>query len=104
MIYGERIKQVREMHRMTQADLIREVPQLTQSRLSRIEKDLTPVDPESIAMIASATGVTVDFFERRPFPSLSALSPQLRARSRLTQGEKAAALQWARLIDEQYQA
>ncbi|MBC8991467.1 ImmA/IrrE family metallo-endopeptidase [Micromonospora chalcea] len=103
MIYGERIKQVREMHRMTQADLANEVPSLTQSRLSRIEKDLAPVDDESLALIASVTGVNPGFFARPPRPTLQALSPQLRARSRLTQGEKAAALQWARLVDEEYQ-
>ncbi|MGW1450990.1 ImmA/IrrE family metallo-endopeptidase [Micromonospora sp. NPDC002411] len=103
MIYGTRIRQVREMHRMTQADLANEVPSLTQSKLSRIEKDLAPVDDESLALIASVTGVAPSFFNRPPRPNLSVLSPQLRARSRLTQGEKSAALQWARLIDEKYQ-
>lgn len=103
MIYGERIRQVREMHRMTQADLAKEIPLLTQSRLSRIEKDLSPIDSESVALIASVTGVSPDFFGRPPVKHLSILSPQLRARSRLTQGEKSAALQWARLVDEEYQ-
>jgi Zn-dependent peptidase ImmA (M78 family) len=103
MIYGERIRQVREMHRMTQADLIKEVPSLTQSRLSRIEKDLAPIDEESLALVAAVTGVAVAFFSRSPTPGFSVLSPQMRSRSRLTQGEKAAALQWARLVDEEFQ-
>jgi Zn-dependent peptidase ImmA (M78 family)/DNA-binding XRE family transcriptional regulator len=103
MIYGERIKQVREMHRMTQADLATDVPSLTQSRLSRIEKDLAPIDGESLALLATVTGVAPDFFSRPPTPNFAILSPQLRSRSRLTQGEKSAALQWARLIDEHYQ-
>jgi len=103
MIYGERIRQVREMHRMTQADLVKEIPFLTQSRLSRIEKDLAPIDSESLALIASLTGVSSEFFSRPPVEHFSVLSPQLRARSRLTQGEKSAALQWARLVDEEYQ-
>jgi Zn-dependent peptidase ImmA (M78 family)/transcriptional regulator with XRE-family HTH domain len=103
MIYGERVRQVREMHRLTQADLIKEVPSLTQSRLSRIEKDLAPIDEESLALVAAVTGVTTAFFSRPPTPGFSVLSPQLRSRSRLTQGEKAAALQWARLVDEEYQ-
>jgi len=103
MIYGERIRQVREMHRLTQADLIKEVPSLTQSRLSRIEKDLAPIDEESLALVAAVTGVAVAFFSRSPTPGFSVLSPQMRSRSRLTQGEKAAALQWARLVDEEFQ-
>ncbi|BCB86060.1 XRE family transcriptional regulator [Phytohabitans suffuscus] len=103
MIYGERIRQVREMHRLTQADLVKEVPSLTQSRLSRIEKDLASIDEESLALVAALTGVAVDFFARPPTAGFSVLSPQMRSRSRLTQGEKAAALQWARLVDEEYQ-
>ncbi|MFD0741170.1 helix-turn-helix domain-containing protein [Phytohabitans flavus] len=86
MVYGERIRQVREMHRMTQADLIKEVPSLTQSRLSRIEKDLATIDEESLALVAALTGVAVGFFARPPTPGFSVLSPQMRSRSRLTQG------------------
>lgn len=104
MIYGERVRQVREMHRLTQADLVSDVPSLTQSRLSRIEKDLAPIDDESVALLAAVTGVAPDFFSRPPTANFAVLSPQLRSRSRLTQGEKAAALQWARLIGEQHDA
>jgi len=112
MTYGERIRQVREMHRMTQADLVQEVPSLTLSRLARIEKDLAPIDDESLALVAAVTGVSVPFFARPPTLGFSVrwtdaearvLSPRMRSRSRLTPGEKAAALQWARLIDEEYQ-
>lgn len=103
MVYGERIRQVREMHRMTQADLVKEVPSLTRSRLARIEKDLAPIDEESLALVAAVTGVSLVFFSRPPAPGFSVLSPQMRSRSRLTQGEKVAALQWARLVDEEYQ-
>jgi Zn-dependent peptidase ImmA (M78 family)/DNA-binding XRE family transcriptional regulator len=102
MIYGERIRQVRELHRMTQSDLISEVPGLTQPRLSRIEKGLAPLDPETAAMIAAACGVSTDFFETEPSVSIKALSPQFRARNKLTQGDKSSALHWADLILEQY--
>lgn len=104
IIYGERVRQVREMHRITQHALVELVPTLTQSQLSRIESGLTGPDPETVALIAASLGVTPDFFERPPAPPLTAHTPQLRARtSRLTQGVKASAMQWARLVDEEYE-
>ena len=104
MIYGERVRQVREMHRLTQASLADKLPTLTQYRLSRVEGGRLDPDEETVAMLASVLGVTVDFFERPPFPDVQALSPQLRSRSsRLTQGSKNSALQWARLIMEEYE-
>lgn len=102
MIYGERFRQVREMHRLTQAGLAEQVPGLSQWRLSRIETDRAVPDDEATALLALSSGVTVDFFARPPVPSLLAHSPQLRARSRLTETAKVAAMQWARLIDEAY--
>ena len=103
MFYGERVRQVREMHRITQQALVEMVPTLTQSRLSRIESDLAEPDSETIALLSATLGVTGEFFSRPPIPGLAAHSPQLRARSRLTQREKTSALQWARLINEAYQ-
>jgi Zn-dependent peptidase ImmA (M78 family)/DNA-binding XRE family transcriptional regulator len=103
MIYGERVRQVREMHRLTQADLAGQVPALTQSRLSRIETDLAAADDETAAILAAVSGTTTDFLERPPVPTLLAHTPQLRARGRLTQVAKGAAMQWARLVDEAYQ-
>ncbi|HSV67651.1 MAG TPA: XRE family transcriptional regulator [Mycobacteriales bacterium] len=103
MIYGERVRQVREMHRLTQAALAEQVPALTQSRLSRIESDRATPDDEATALLALASGVTTDFFGRPPVPGLLAHSPHLRARSRLTEAAKSAAMQWARLVDECYQ-
>ena len=103
MFYGERVRQVREMHRITQQALVEMVPTLTQSRLSRIESDLAEPDSETIALLSAILGVTHGFFSRPPAPGLAAHSPQLRARSRLTQREKMSALQWARLINEWYE-
>ncbi|MFY1625877.1 helix-turn-helix domain-containing protein [Micromonospora sp. WMMD735] len=104
MIYGERVKQVREMQHLTQSALAGMIPQLSQYQVSRIESGAAIPDAETIALIAATLGVTVDFFERQPSPHLEAQSPQLRARSsRLTQGVKSSALQWARLIDEEYE-
>jgi Zn-dependent peptidase ImmA (M78 family)/transcriptional regulator with XRE-family HTH domain len=103
MAHGQRVRQLREMHRLTQSDLARQVPALSQWRLSRIESDLAEADGETLALLAALTGVTPEFLRRPPVPSLQAHTPQLRARSRLTQAAKGAAMQWARLVDEAYQ-
>lgn len=102
MIYGERIRQVREMHGLTQTDLANDIPPLTQSHMSRIEKGLAEPDTELVAMLAAYLSVSVEFFKVPTIEELQAQSPQFRARSRLTQGAKASALQWARLVYEQY--
>lgn len=102
MIDGERVKQVREMHLMTQTDLAERIPELTQSRLSRIESNKIDVDDETVALLAANLGVTTDFFTRSAFKNLEIHTPQLRARSRLTERSKAAAIQWTRLVYEEY--
>ncbi|WP_037960062.1 ImmA/IrrE family metallo-endopeptidase [Streptomyces violens] len=102
MIHGERVKQVREMHQMTQSELARVVPGMSQYQLSRIEKGSAQPDEETEALLAATFGVSVDFFRRQPTVNLEALSPQLRARSRLTQRAKTAAIQWAKLVYEEY--
>ncbi|MEV6963424.1 XRE family transcriptional regulator [Streptomyces sp. NPDC051207] len=103
MIHGERVKQVREMHQMTQTELADVVPGLSQYQLSRIEKGGTQPDEETEALLAATLGVSGDFFKRQSVINLEALSPQLRARNRLTQRTKNAAMQWAKLVYEEYQ-
>ncbi|MBW8088512.1 ImmA/IrrE family metallo-endopeptidase [Streptomyces hygroscopicus subsp. hygroscopicus] len=102
MIHGERVKQVREMHQMTQSELANAVPGVSQYQLSRIEKGSAQPDEETEALLAATFGVTIDFLRRPPSVNLEALSPQLRARSRLTQRAKTAAMQWAKLVYEEY--
>lgn len=103
MIEGDRIRQVREMHRLTQSDLVRDVPGLTQPHLSRIESGRAP-DPsdEIIALLSALLGVTQEFFYKPPAPSIKAHSPQFRARSKMTESAKSGGLQWARFVDEAY--
>jgi Zn-dependent peptidase ImmA (M78 family)/transcriptional regulator with XRE-family HTH domain len=102
MINGERVRQARELHRMTQGRLIEDVPDLTQSRLSRIEKGKAELAAEDLAAatIAAATGVTVDWLSRPPTSGLTGLSPHFRARSRTTEATKASGLAWASLVNE----
>jgi Zn-dependent peptidase ImmA (M78 family) len=104
MTIGERIKQVREMHRFTQSAIIEELkfPALKQSRLSRIEGGLAEADDETIELIAIALGVRSEFFHRPLTSDLVPQSPQLRARSRLTQSAKTAVMRWTQTILEEY--
>jgi Zn-dependent peptidase ImmA (M78 family)/transcriptional regulator with XRE-family HTH domain len=103
MIYGERLRQMRELHRLTQSDLAEQVVGLTQPRLSRLEQDLAAPDDEVVETLAALTGVRSEFFAREPTPDLHGHSPQFRSRTRLTSSAKAAALQWARLVAEEYE-
>ena len=102
MYYGARIQLVREMHRWTQADLVAEIPGLTQPQLSRIEKGRADASDEIIGMIAASVGVPIGFFAQPAPSSVEVLSPQFRSRSRLTTRDRLAALRWADLILEGY--
>lgn len=103
MIHGERLRQVRELHRLTQTDLADEIPELTQPQLSRVEKDLATTGPEVTELLAARLGVRSEFFARPPTVDLRVHSPQFRSRSRITTSEKNGALQWARLVLEEYE-
>jgi len=102
MIEGDRVRQARELHGMTQAGLVDKVPDLTQPRLSRLEKGKSGLATGDFASvgIAAATGVTVEWLSRPAVPALSDLSPHFRARSRTTETTKNAGLAWASLVNE----
>ena len=102
MISGERLRQLRELHRLTQSELAGQVPGLTQPRLSRIEKDLAAPAPDLVEALAAMLGVRSELLRRAPVPDLQGHSPQFRSRTRLTTSAKAGALQWARLLAEEY--
>jgi Zn-dependent peptidase ImmA (M78 family)/transcriptional regulator with XRE-family HTH domain len=97
-----RVKQARELHRLTQIGLVRDVPDLTQPRLSDIEKGRSTISSDDIAVatIAAVTGVTVDWLSTRPSAGLDGLSPHFRARSRTTESTKASGRAWANLVNE----
>lgn len=90
------------MHGMTQAELAHRVL-TTQDRVSRIEKDEARCDAELEQMLAVELGVTSDCLRRAPAAPLQALSPQFRARSRVSQRDRSVALEWANLVNEEYQ-
>jgi Zn-dependent peptidase ImmA (M78 family)/transcriptional regulator with XRE-family HTH domain len=102
MIFGERVKQLREMRQLTQFELAAEIPGLTQSQLSRIETDSADADEGVVEILGAVLGVLPSFLAKEPTEDLSTLTPQLRSRSRLTRSAKKGATQWARLVLEEY--
>lgn len=101
MSFGLRVRQLRRMHGMTQAQLASRVL-LNQYTLSRIESDDVPCPGETLQMLAVELGVTSDYLLRPPSLSIEAHSPLFRARSRVTQRDKYAAHAWANLVNEEY--
>lgn len=102
ILSGRRVRQVRELQKLTQSALVREIPGLTQPQLSRIESDIAEVDAEVATQIAMLAGVTTDFLAVDPADGLVAQSPQFRSRSKLTKASRLRALQYAELVDEEY--
>ena len=106
MIVGQRVRQARELHRMTQTQLVGQLSSMTQPELSRIENGRLDVrvDDSLAGEIADATGTTVDWLSRRELPGLTGLTPHFRARSRTTELAKSAGLAWANLVNEAHDA
>jgi Zn-dependent peptidase ImmA (M78 family)/transcriptional regulator with XRE-family HTH domain len=102
VFYGERLRQLREMHSLTQAAFCEEAGTISQYQLSRIEKGQAfPSDPLT-EQFAAMLGVAPEYLEREPGPILRAHTPQLRPRSRLTARAKHSALGWGRFVAEEH--
>ena len=100
-IRGSRVKQARELNRITQTQ-IADAAGVNQSTIARIEADKTPFPPpDLLANIAEQTGVTVDFFTRKPLEPLSEGSLVYRAQAKPAVGVQRQALQYAALMVEQ---
>ena len=101
MSFGQRVRQLRLMHGMTQAELADRVL-LNQYMLSRIERGEMSCSSETQQMLAVELGVTSDYLHRVPPEPIETHSPLFRARSRVTQRDKHATHAWANLINEEY--
>ena len=100
MIYAERIKQVRLLKGLTQAQ-IAEAVGVEQASIAYFESGrLLPSLPTVVA-IAFATGVTPKFLERIPAPPLPQGSLAYRARTSAKRGERDRAHQYLALLVEQ---
>lgn len=100
VIYGERIKQARELNNLTQSELARQVG-CNQSAIAHFENDRTLPSNEILKAIAEVTGVLPSFFEREPTSGFSLGSLSYRSRRSLTKKEEAKAYQYAFTMYEQ---
>lgn len=101
MIYGERLRQARELLGLTQQQLVAEIAGLNQPRLSRAEKNEGDLAPEMVTQLAQLSGLRDDFFSRPPDGGLTTTSLRYRATSSLTERERKRSRRWAELVLEQ---
>lgn len=80
MIYGERVRQARKLRRLTQKNLA-ELVGASQVAISEIETGAVQPNSQIREAIASATGFSVQFFERPPGPEVPLGSLFFRARA-----------------------
>src|SRR5947209_6383878 len=97
---GERIKQAREIQKLTQAELAKAVG-VNQSTIARLESDGVD-DPEqaNLQAISLRTGFPLAFFRQGPPPEFALGSLLFRKRKSLDRDDKAHIRQIARLAYE----
>jgi Zn-dependent peptidase ImmA (M78 family)/transcriptional regulator with XRE-family HTH domain len=100
VIYGERIKQVRELLGETQADFGSEVG-LPQATLSRLERTVGRVPLGTVDAIASHAGFPAEFFHRPPGPTVDEY--QFRARLRIRASDRHRAVRSAEIVHESFE-
>jgi Zn-dependent peptidase ImmA (M78 family)/DNA-binding XRE family transcriptional regulator len=99
LIYGERIKQARELNGLTQSELAEQVG-CNQSAIAHFENNRILPSNEILKRIADVTRVLPNFFEREPSDfSLGSLS--YRSRRSFSKKEEAKAYQYASTMYEQ---
>jgi len=100
MIYGERVRQARELCGLTQRELAKSVG-VNQSAIAHIENGRNTPSQEVLHSIAAQTGFLPPFFENDPVQDFSAGSLAYRSRASLSAREEAQAYQCARTMVEQ---
>jgi Zn-dependent peptidase ImmA (M78 family)/DNA-binding XRE family transcriptional regulator len=86
MIYGERIKQARELRGLTQTELANRL-KVTQGRVAQIEGEFRDVADSVIAEIAYHTELPLSYFSKEPENWLSSGSLLFRARTSISKRE-----------------
>jgi Zn-dependent peptidase ImmA (M78 family)/transcriptional regulator with XRE-family HTH domain len=86
MIYGERIKQARELRGFTQTKMA-ELLKVTQGRIAQVEGEFRDVADSLIAEIAYRTELPLSYFSKVPENWLSAGSLLFRARTSISKRE-----------------
>src|SRR5439155_8894810 len=80
MIYGERIRQAREIRGMTQRDLANRIGK-HQSLVAQVEIGLKTVSDDLVSLVAAATRFPISFFAEPPLAEFPVSGILFRARS-----------------------
>lgn len=99
MIYGERIKQVRELHGWTQTELAKQF-NVTQPFIAQIENGWTKAPDEFMQSLVFRTGFPFHFFEMPPGTDFPLGSLLFRARADMTEREQKAVHRHAQMAYE----
>ena len=99
MIYGERIKQARELNGLTQKELAITVG-CKQSAIAHFETNRSLPSRDTIKVIGKATGFLEKYFEKEPVANFSAGSLAYRSKRSTTKREAAQAYQYASIVYE----
>lgn len=95
-VNGQRVKQARELRKLTQTDLARNVG-VSQSAIAKMEMSVRECEPALIEAIAFQTGYPVSFFQQGLAPEFPLGSLLFRCRASLAGTEKASIRQMAML-------
>lgn len=99
MIYGERIRQARELNGFTQTQLS-EAAAVKQAAISQIESGASQPSPPVLAAIADKTGFPAEFFSRPPRQDFALGSLLFRQHKTSTATDAKKAHRWGEIIDE----
>lgn len=97
MIYGQRVRQAREIRRLTQPELAQAVG-ISQAAVSKIESSQLQPANDTVLALAFATGFPPPFFHWAPADDLPLGSLLYRAQTSLSASNRDRAHEWTRLL------
>lgn len=99
MIFGERVKQARDIFGLTQEELATKVG-VQQSTIARIENDTLSPSLDLLEAISRQTGFLPSFFEQEPVDNFSLGTLAFRKHKLLSAQEESKAYQYAKIMYE----
>lgn len=98
-MYGEKLEQVREIHRWTQTELAQKV-NVDRSMIAHVEANRAQPSPQLLDAIARCTGFLPAFFSKAPCAHFPLGSLQFRAKASMNASQTKEAHEYGRIIFE----